>query len=198
MQKTTFRLYYIYNTYINILHITATQRGSRRVTQRMAGWLQFSPHRRLAEQLLVLIIPGMGFGFYFLLSLFFCFLFFVCFFSSSSPFILSPPSPVSDLVCPVWRSAIGGFGSLRLLLHGAGLVALARSTLPVLLKVVMQHLGMRLLMCREDMEERGWSITRGSTRVQGPSRSESRRQAEGRWSASMESLLVKRLSLVID
>lgn len=78
------------------------------------------------------------------------------------------------------------------------MVALARSTLPILLEVVMQHLGMRLLMCREDMEKRGWSITRGSTRVQGPSRSKSRRQAEGRRSASMESLLVKRLSLVID
>lgn len=75
------------NTYINILHITATQRGSRWVTQRVAGWLQFSPHRRLAEQLLFLIISRMGFGFYFLFSLFFCFLFFS---SSSTPFILSP------------------------------------------------------------------------------------------------------------
>lgn len=72
------------NTYINILHITATQRGSRRVTQRMAGWLQFSLHR--AEQLFFLIIPRMGFGFYFLFSLFLCFVFF----SSSSSFILSP------------------------------------------------------------------------------------------------------------
>lgn len=161
----------------------------------MAGWLQFSPHRCLAEQLLFLIIPRMGFSFYFLFSLFFCFLFF--FFSSSS-LSLSPPSPVLGLVCPVWRSAIGGFGSLRLLLHGAGLVALARSTLPILLKVVMQHLGMRLLMCREDVEKRGWSIARGSTRVEGPSGSESRGQAEGRRSASMESLLVKCLSLVID
>lgn len=65
--------------------------------------------------------------------------------------------------------------------------------LPILLKVVMQHLGMRLLMCREDVEKRGWSIARGSTRVEGPSGSESRGQAEGRRSASMESLLVKRL-----
>lgn len=114
------------NTYINILHITATQRGSRRVTQRMAGWLQFSPQRCLAEQLLFLIIQRMGSSFYFLFSLFFCFL---LFFLLPPLLSLSPPSPVSDLVCPVWRSAIGGFGSLRLLLHGAGLVALARSTL---------------------------------------------------------------------
>lgn len=65
--------------------------------------------------------------------------------------------------------------------------------LPILLKVVMQHLGVRLLMRRQDMEKRGWSITRGSTRVQGPSRSESRGQAEGRRCAGVESLLVKRL-----
>lgn len=78
------------------------------------------------------------------------------------------------------------------------MVALARSTLPILLQVVMQHLGMRLLMSREDVEKWGWSITRGSTRVQGPSRSKSRRQTEGRRSASVESLLVKHLSLVID
>lgn len=90
----------------------------------MAGWLQFSPHRRLAEQLLLLIIPGMGFGFSVFLYFFFFFFF--------SPLLsFSPPSPVSDLVCPVWRSAIGGFGSLRLLLHGAGLVALTRSTLEI-------------------------------------------------------------------
>lgn len=65
--------------------------------------------------------------------------------------------------------------------------------LPILLKVVMQHLGVRLLMRRQDMEKRGWSITWGSTRVQGPSRSKSRGQAERRRCASMESLLVKRL-----
>lgn len=168
------------NTYINILHTTATQRGSGRAPQK-DGWLQFSPHRRLAEQLLfLLIVPGMGIDFFFF----------------QSPRL--PPFLVSVLVCPVWRSAIGGFGSLRLLLHGAWLIALARSTLPILLKVVMQHLGMRLLMCRQDMQERGWSITWGSTRVQWPSGSKSRWQAERRRCASMESLLVKRLSLVID
>lgn len=64
----------------------------------------------------------MGFGFFFF---FFAFLLFFFFFLL--PF--SPRSLVSDLGCPVRRSAIGGFGSLRLLLHGAGLVALARSTL---------------------------------------------------------------------
>jgi len=78
----------------------------------------------LAEQLLLLIIPGMGFGFSFFFSFLFFFLRYFIFLLS-----FSPPSPVSDLVCPVWRSAVGGFGSLRLLLHGAGLVALARSSL---------------------------------------------------------------------
>ena len=65
--------------------------------------------------------------------------------------------------------------------------------LPILLKVVVQHLRMRLLVRRQDMQERGWSVTRGSTRVQGPSRPERRGQAERRRRASVESLLVKRL-----
>lgn len=86
---------------------------------------------------------------------------------------------------------ISGLQSRTLLFQGT--FRQGPTHLPILLKMVMQHLGMRLLMCRQDVEKRGWSITRGSTRVQRPSRSESRGQAERRRCASVESLLVKRL-----
>lgn len=42
----------------------------------------------------------------------------------------APARPsLPDLVCPVWRVAVGRFGGLRLGLQGAGLAALTRATL---------------------------------------------------------------------
>lgn len=57
---------------------------------------------------------------------------------------------------------------MRLGLQGAGLAALTRATLGVLRKVVVQQLGVRLLVGRQDVQERRGRIARGCPRGQGP------------------------------
>lgn len=53
-------------------------------------------------------------------------------------------------------------------------------------------------MSRQDVEERGWGVARSRTGVQGPRGAKGGGEAERGWSASVESLLVKGLSLVVD
>lgn len=105
----------------------------------------------------------------------------------------SPPSPFQGLVCPIWRVAIGGFGGLRLGLQGAGLATLTRATRGILRQVVVQQLGVRLLVGRHNVQERGRRIARGCSRGQGPSGAQGRGQAEWWRSPCVKSLLVKSL-----
>lgn len=82
----------------------------------------------------------------------------------------APARPsLPDLVCPVWRVAVGRFGGLRLGLQGAGLAALTRATLGILWKVVVQQLGVGLLVGWQNVQEWWGRIARGRSRGQGPS-----------------------------
>lgn len=57
----------------------------------------------------------------------------------------------------------------------------------------MQHLGVGLLVGRQDVEEGGWGVTGGTTGVQGACAPQGRRQAEGRGGSRVEALLIKSL-----
>lgn len=109
------------NTYINILHTTVNQGQAERCFPQTDSRLRqlLFLHKDSSNKMMSVSKNG---------SL--C----VGFPLRSSVF---PLPPAGGSVCPVWRTAIGGFGGLRLWLQGAGLATLARATLPVLLEVVM-------------------------------------------------------------
>lgn len=88
-----------------------------------------------------------------------------------------------------------GGGPWRLVAAGRGRGQLgAHAYLPILLQVVMQNLGVRLLMGCQDVHEGGWGVRGGSGGVDGAAAAQGRRQVEGgRRGAGVESLLLKGL-----
>lgn len=67
-----------------------------------------------------------------------------------------------------------------------------RLYLPILLQVVMQDLGVRLLMGGQDVHEGGRGVTGSSWGVNGSPAGQGRGQAEGgSWRPRMETLLVE-------
>lgn len=58
---------------------------------------------------------------------------------------------------------------------------------------MVQHLGVGLLVGRQDVEEGGWGVTGGTAGVQGACAPQGRRQAEGRGGSRVEALLIKSL-----
>lgn len=62
-------------------------------------------------------------------------------------------------------AVVSGLIYLGLLLDGGSLTTLSRASLSILLQVVMEHLGVRLLMGGQDVHVRGRSITRRGWRI---------------------------------
>lgn len=115
-----------------------------------------------------------------------------------TPIVHSHTLTHARLVAPVRGAAITGLVDLCLLLHAAGLAPLARTTLCVLAQVVVQELGVGLLMRGEDVQERGGGVARGPPRRERPCASQGRRQGERGRGTSMETLLIKRLGLIVN
>lgn len=118
--------------------------------------------------------------------------------SSDSPTVEPPPDRQDFSVGPVGGAAVAGLVDLGLLLHAAGLAALTRTTLSVLGQVMVQQLGVGLLV-RHDVKEGGRGVaSRGPAGIQRPRAPQRRRQAEGRRSPGVETLLVEGLALIVN
>lgn len=101
-------------------------------------------------------------------------------------------------VGPVGGVGVAGLAALSLLLQTARLTALSRTSLSVLSQVMVQQLRVRLLMRRENVQERSRGVTGGSSGIQGPGPAQRRGQTEGRRRPSVEALLIEGLSLAVD